>query len=165
MMILKNQHSINIPGPVSTDDILPAVYKHSSIDPKDFRSHLFENKSPGLASRLGPNTIIVNDAIFGIGSSREQAVSALKSAGITAIIAPRFGRIFFRNAWNLSLPCFEIEVLDTAEGQNINIDFQKRTISIGTSEYLFPAIPEIMISICLNGGLLSYYKKMSTYEP
>lgn len=152
-----------IHGIISTDDILPAKYKHSSTDPAYYGKHIFENRFPGLADTFSENNVIVNDAIFGIGSSREQAVTALLSAGVKAIIAPQFGRIFFRNAWNLALPCFELS-MTVEDGTALSIDFDEMVIRTAGGNYNFPKIPAVMMEICRAGGLLAHYKMMKQHE-
>src|SRR3954470_7689779 len=89
-----------IHGVISTDDIIPARYKNMYTDPKVLANHVFENLLPGFAKTLQPADALVGYDTFGIGSSREQAVTSLSAAGVRAIFAPRFGRIFFRNSWN-----------------------------------------------------------------
>src|SRR3954470_22866685 len=98
----------NVAGVISTDDIIPARYKHSFVDPADMAKHVFENLLPGFAATLRTGDVILGSDTFGVGSSREQAVSSLLASGVKAVIAPRFGRIFFRNAWNLGLIAIEI---------------------------------------------------------
>jgi 3-isopropylmalate dehydratase small subunit len=108
MTAVDSAHRIRIgPGPVSTDDIIPGRYKHMYTDPKELAPHVFENLLPGFARSLSPGDAIYCPDTFGIGSSREQAVTSLLAAGVVVVLAPRFGRIFFRNAWNLGLLVLE----------------------------------------------------------
>jgi 3-isopropylmalate/(R)-2-methylmalate dehydratase small subunit len=146
-------------GIVSTDDILPARYKHSSVDPADFAPHVFENVRPGFAATIRPGDALVGDDTFGIGSSREQAVSALLAAGVGAVLAPAFGRIFFRNAWNLGLLALELEARDLAEGAEIRIDLEGGRAVAEGREYAFAAVPQDLVEMVRAGGLLARLRR------
>lgn len=117
-----------VTGVVSTDDILPARYKHLSVDPQVLAAHVFETRSD-WGERL-VNSVIVGDSLFGIGSSREQAVTALKSAGVRAVVAPRFGRIFFRNCWNNCLPALTADLNGlVVDGEQVALDLDRGVIT------------------------------------
>lgn len=126
---------LHVDRPISTDDILPARYKHMHSDPALLAPHVFENLIPALDLR---DCALVSPVLFGIGSSREQAVSALKAAGVQAVLAPAFGRIFFRNAWNLALPALERE---DPGGDNWELDLT--------------GVPAEMLEMVRCGGLLA----------
>lgn len=130
---------LQVERPVSTDDILPARYKHMHSDPQLLAPHVFENLLPGLDLQ---DCALVSPALFGIGSSREQAVSALKAAGVKAVLAPAFGRIFFRNAWNLALPALERGDPGGAEWE---LDLS--------------GVPEEMLEMVRYGGLLERLRR------
>jgi 3-isopropylmalate/(R)-2-methylmalate dehydratase small subunit len=144
-----------IAGTVSTDDILPARYKHSTTDPDELAAHVFEYARPDLASTLRAGDILVGDQVFGIGSSREQAVSALKAAGVAAVLAPAFGRIFFRNAWNLGVPALEIVAPELAEGAEIAIDLDGGSCATAAGSAWFAPVPRALIEMVESGGLLA----------
>jgi 3-isopropylmalate/(R)-2-methylmalate dehydratase small subunit len=145
-------------GTISTDDIIPARYKYVSTDPKEMAGHVFENLLPGFAATLARGDVLYCPATFGIGSSREQAVSALQAAGIIAVFAPRFGRIFFRNAWNLGLPALEVTKLDVDENERVVIDLESGTVSSQTNMQRFnpPALEMLLLREA--GGLLARVK-------
>src|SRR4051812_4489461 len=107
---------------MSTDDIIPGRYKHMFTDTAELAKHVFENALPGFAASLQEGDALWSAETFGIGSSREQAVSSLQAAGVRAVLAPRFGRIFFRNSWNLGLIAIEITGPAPAEGEQIDLD-------------------------------------------
>ena len=88
---------------VDTDVIIPARYLNSS-DPKELASHCMEDIDSGFTQKVQPGDIIVANKNFGCGSSREQAATCLKAAGVACVIAGSFARIYFRNAINLGLP-------------------------------------------------------------
>jgi 3-isopropylmalate/(R)-2-methylmalate dehydratase small subunit len=142
-------------GTLSTDDILPARYKHTTTDPFELATHVFEYAQPGLASRLRADEILVADGTFGIGSSREQAVSALKAAGVIAVLAPAFGRIFFRNCWNLGMPAIEVMVPSLEDGDRVTIDLVRGICLSDDGAVEFQSINETLIKMVEAGGLLA----------
>lgn len=151
-----------VPGVISTDDILPARYKHMYTDPEELARYVFSIHTPGMAERLRPGTIIVCDGIFGIGSSREQAVSSLMGAGVVAFISPRFGRIFFRNSWNLGAPAIEATEADVARlinNEEIKIDLRAGRTTTPDFDFEFLPPPDRLIDMVENGGLLEHIAK------
>ncbi|WP_019222058.1 hypothetical protein [Bartonella senegalensis] len=155
-MALQNLRVRYITGDVSTDDIIPAKYKHMYTNSAYLAPHIFENFRPGFANTIQMGDVIFCDGVFGIGSSREQAVSSMLSQGIEAIIAPEFGRIFYRNAWNLGLIAIELKNALFEEGENININIKEGRIESAKGEFLFNPPSEFMLSILAEGGLLNY---------
>ncbi|MHC5705915.1 LeuD/DmdB family oxidoreductase small subunit [Streptomyces tirandamycinicus] len=148
-----------VTGMVSTDDIIPARYKHMHTDPQLLAPHLFEAYLPGFVDTLEPGDAIVGDCVFGIGSSREQAVSTLLANGIGLVIAPRFGRILFRNCWNLALPAIETDTDRLAEGMSISLDLGRGEIRCeGATLSSFPKPPPLLLEMISQGGLLSRMK-------
>lgn len=148
-----------VKGRVSTDDILPARYKHMYVDPEAFAGHVFENLMPGFASTLRENDCLFCDSLFGIGSSREQAVTGLKAAGIRAVLAPAFGRIFFRNAWNNGLMAITTDTSSLSDGETVAIDVRTSLLAAGEHRIAFDPIPEFFLRIIEAGGLLAYAGK------
>ncbi len=146
-------------GVVSTDDILPARYKHSTVNPAELAPHVFENLLPGFAATLRGGDALVSDATFGIGSSREQAVSSLLAAGVRAVGAPSFGRIFFRNAWNLGLVAVEIPEFSAGDGEAIELDLEGGTVRAGGRVHRFRPIPGELLDTVRAGGLLARIRK------
>ncbi|MDF5723206.1 MAG: 3-isopropylmalate dehydratase [Rhizonema sp. PD37] len=148
-----------INGVVSTDDIIPGRYKHMFTDKNILAKHVFENALPGFAATLKPGDAIYCNDTFGIGSSREQAVSSLLASGIVAVFAPRFGRIFFRNSWNLGLLPIEIDYLPAQEGEMIQVDLSQGLVKgqSGVAEFICP--PPEMLEMVRQGGLLAQISK------
>ena len=138
-----------ISGIVSTDDIIPARYKHMYTAPEDLAPHMFEAYAPELVRRLQAGDVLVSDSLFGIGSSREQAVTTMLASGIAAVLAPSFGRILFRNSWNLALPAIDIDTRDLADGMPIEIDLES-----GEVLRYFPAPSAFLLEMVAAGGLL-----------
>jgi len=144
-----------ISGVISTDDILPARIKHQHVDPQEFAKHVFSGCAPGFAATLRRGDVLVADNIFGIGSSREQAATALRAAGIAAVLAPAFGTIFFRNAWNSALPAIEIDFPDPREGETIRINLIAARLFTERSELAFRPPPQLLLNVLKAGGLLA----------
>jgi 3-isopropylmalate/(R)-2-methylmalate dehydratase small subunit len=152
-------------GIISTDDIIPGRYKHMYTNPADLAGHVFENLLPGFAATLAQGDALYCPDIFGVGSSREQAVSALQAAGVTAVFAPRFGRIFFRNAWNLGLLALEVGGLQVDEGERVRIDLAGGTLLSRSGPQRFrPPMPE-MLRMWKAGGLLASIKLRESSSP
>ena len=109
---------------VNTDEIIPARRLNTS-DPKELAKYCMENIDINFVKKIKHGDIIVAGKNFGCGSSREHAPIAIKYAGIAAVIAPSFARIFYRNALNIGLPILESDqaAKDIKEGNKIEIDF------------------------------------------
>jgi 3-isopropylmalate/(R)-2-methylmalate dehydratase small subunit len=145
---------------VDTDLIIAARYLNTSV-PEELAKHVMEDADPEFVSKMTPGDIIVADENFGCGSSREHAPIALKAAGVAAVVAPTFARIFYRNAFNMGLPIFELpESVEIKEGEHISIDMDAGTILNTTSgkTYSFTPIPEFMQELLNAGGLMNYAK-------
>ena len=111
---------------------------------------------------MTPGDIIVAGENFGCGSSREHAPIALKAAGVAAVIAPSFARIFYRNAFNMGLPIFELkEAAEIHEGDEVRVDMDKGEIVNLTQNktYKFVPIPEFMQELVDAGGLINFAKQ------
>lgn len=149
-----NVRTRRISGVISTDDIIPGRYKHMHTDTSKLAQHVFENRFPGLAATFHANDLIVADDTFGIGSSREQAVSSLLAAGVQVVVAPRFGRIFFRNCWNLGLFAIEADACCFAEGENIVVNVADGTLIGADNIIRFTPPPARMLKMVADGGLI-----------
>jgi 3-isopropylmalate/(R)-2-methylmalate dehydratase small subunit len=120
-----------------------------------------EDADPEFPKKLQRGDVIVAGENFGCGSSREHAPIALKAAGVAAVVAPSFARIFYRNAFNMGLPIFELpESLEIKEGEEISIDLDNGKITNNTTNktYDFIAIPPFMQELIAAGGLINYAK-------
>lgn len=143
---------------IDTDLIIAARYLNTSVA-EELAKHVMEDADPEFVSKMTPGDIIVADENFGCGSSREHAPIALKAAGVAAVIAPTFARIFYRNAFNMGLPIFELpESLEIKAGDIVNINMDAGTITNKTQNktYKFNAIPEFMQELINTGGLMNY---------
>jgi 3-isopropylmalate/(R)-2-methylmalate dehydratase small subunit len=146
---------------VDTDLIIAARYLNTSV-PEKLALHVMEDADPEFVKKMTPGDIIVAGENFGCGSSREHAPIALKAAGVAAVIAPTFARIFYRNAFNMGLPIFELkESAEISEGDNISVDMNAGTITNKTTSktYSFTPIPGFMQELIDAGGLMNFATK------
>ncbi|ARU49137.1 3-isopropylmalate dehydratase small subunit [Sulfurospirillum diekertiae] len=144
---------------IDTDLIIAARYLNTS-DPKELAKHVMEDADPEFVNKVKAGDIIVAGENFGCGSSREHAPIALKAAGVSAVVAKSFARIFYRNAFNTGLPIFELAETDTIkEGDTIVISMESGEVKNGTKIYKFTPIPLFMQELIGCGGLMNYAKK------
>jgi 3-isopropylmalate/(R)-2-methylmalate dehydratase small subunit len=150
---------------VDTDAIIPARYLNTS-DPKELASHVMEDADKDFPKKVKAGDIIVALENFGCGSSREHAPIAIKAAGIQAVVAKSFARIFYRNAFNIGLPIFECidACVDIKEGDEITLDVDtlngagQITNNTQNKTYTASAIPPFMQELIKAGGLVEYTK-------
>lgn len=145
---------------VDTDLIIPARYLNTH-DPAELAKHCMEDADASFAAKVSKGDIIVAGENFGCGSSREHAPVAIKAAGVSAVVAKSFARIFFRNAINIGLPIVELPATDEIkEGDTLNIDVDNgslKDISTGKT-YKIEQFPPFMKNIIDKGGLVNYVK-------
>ena len=150
---------------IDTDLIIPARYLNTS-DPDELAKHCMEDADPNWIKKVKKGDFIVAGENFGCGSSREHAPIAIKAAGVSAVIARSFARIFYRNAINIGLPILESsETAETIkEGDQIEVDLAAGTIKDLTQTKSFKAqpFPEFMQKIIDAGGLINYLKQKAT---
>jgi len=145
---------------IDTDLIIAARYLNTSV-PEELAKHVMEDADPEFVGKMNVGDVIVAGENFGCGSSREHAPIALKAAGVAAIIAPTFARIFYRNAFNMGLPIFELaESAEINEGDEISVDMNKGTVTNKTTNktYNFVPIPAFMQELIDAGGLMNFAK-------
>ncbi|MBN2824728.1 MAG: 3-isopropylmalate dehydratase small subunit [Campylobacterales bacterium] len=145
---------------IDTDLIIAARYLNTS-EPKQLAKHVMEDADPNFVNKMSVGDIIVAGENFGCGSSREHAPIALKAAGISAVVAPTFARIFYRNAFNMGLPIFELpQSNEIDEGDEIKIDMSSGEVINVTKgkSYKFTPIPEFMQELVEAGGLINFAK-------
>lgn len=144
---------------VDTDVIIPARYLNS-FDAKELASHAMVDIDPTFTKHVKPGDIMVARKNFGCGSSREHAPLALKTAGISCIIADSFARIFYRNAINIGLSILECPEAAEAinEGDEVKVDFESGIITDVTTNQTFQAVPfpPFMQELIAQGGLVNY---------
>jgi len=144
---------------VDTDVIIPARYLNTS-DHKELASHCMEDIDVDFVKNVKAGDIIVANKNFGCGSSREHAPIAIKSAGVSCVIASTFARIFYRNSINIGLPILECDeaVKSIEAGDELEVDFSTGLIKNLTKnqEYQSEAFPEFMQKIIDSDGLIGY---------
>ena len=146
---------------VNTDVIFPGKYTYSILDPEDMAKHALEDLDPDFAEKVQPGDVLIAGRNFGCGSSREQAATCLKYAGVQAVIAKSFARIFFRNAINQGLLVIQSQDApeNIANGEEITIDFPQGKIIAAKGVYTFPPLPSSVVGILEAGGLIPYTKQ------
>jgi methanogen homoaconitase small subunit len=148
-------HTVCLGPDIDTDLVIAGRYLRTK-DHSQWVAHVFEDLDPNIAPRLS-GAVIVAGKNFGCGSSREQAAIALKEAGVVAVIAPVFARIFFRNAINIGLPAIECTI-PCADGQQVRFDLAGGWVEAeGTKHAVRPLSPR-MQQILAAGGLVEYWK-------
>jgi 3-isopropylmalate dehydratase small subunit len=148
---------------VDTDRIIPGKYT-KTMDVQSLAAHVMEDIDPDFQSKFAKGDIIVAGDNFGCGSSREQAPVALKVAGVSCVIANFFARIFFRNAINIGLPVLEVPGHDILDGDVLEVNLTKGIVNniSQNKTYKATALPDIMLGIMNEGGLVEYLKKHKT---
>lgn len=141
---------------VNTDVIFPGKYTYTIKDESEMARHALEDLDPAFAGEVQPGDVIVAGRNWGCGSSREQAVTCLRSAGIRVIIAKSFARIYFRNAVNnglLPVVCPEA-VAAIQPGEPVTVDADRCIVRCTAGEYPFPPLSPSVTAILRAGGLL-----------
>lgn len=150
---------------IDTDRIIPGKYT-KTLDLNELAAHCLEDVDPEFRARMKRGDWVVAGDNFGCGSSREQAPLSLKTVGVSGVIAKYFARIFFRNAINIGLPVLEVPDLVAERDDEIEVDLKTgvvRNLTKGTTHQA-AAMPEVMIQILNEGGLVDYLKKYGTYR-
>ena len=146
---------------ISTDHIAPGRLAHLRSNLPELAKHVLEDADPTFASRVKAGDFIAAGSNFGLGSSREHAPLIIKMAGVSAILAKSVARIFFRNAVNLGLPVLICDTDRIDDGNELEVDLSAglvRDITNG-NQLTFGRIPEVMLGILDEGGLIPYIQK------
>lgn len=150
---------------IDTDRIIPGKYT-KTLDLSHLADHVLEDLDPDFRTRVAVGDILVAGGNFGCGSSREQAPLALKAAGVSAVVAGSFARIFYRNAINIGLPLLEIGPHAIASGSTLEIDLLAGTVRDLDAgiDYRAGALPAVMLAILRAGGLVPYLREHGDYR-
>lgn len=147
---------------VDTDAIIPARFLNMS-DARELAKHAMEGMDASFASSINAGDILIAGFNFGCGSSREHAPLALKTAGVSVIIASSFARIFFRNSINIGLPVLECAdaAQGTEKGDHLEVDLAEGKIVNITKGSTFQAkpLPPFLLELMKSGGLVEYTKR------
>jgi 3-isopropylmalate/(R)-2-methylmalate dehydratase small subunit len=146
---------------VNTDYIISGRYKFKTLDMDELAKHAMEDLDPDFYSKVKKGDFLVAGSNFGCGSSREQAPLALKHAGISAVLADSFARIYFRNSINNGVPALVVDTSQIEEGDEIEVDLEGGTVKDLTKgiELETKPLPKVMLDILSEGGLIDYVKK------
>ncbi len=161
-MLLKGfSHRTKITDDINTDYIISGRYKFKIQDPNELAKHVMEDLDPDFYSKLKKGDFIVAGRNFGCGSSREQAPMAIKYAGLSAVIAKSFARIFYRNCFNLGLPLIECDTSGIDDLDELEIDLDKGVLKNLTkkTEVKVSPFPKTMQTLLSDGGLVNHFKK------
>ncbi len=147
---------------VNTDVIFPGKYTYTVTDPQEMAKIAMEDLDSDFAKQVQPGDVVVGGKNFGCGSSREQAAFCLKYAGVGAVVARSFSRLYFRNCINAGLPALTLpESPDVFKaGETIEIDLSAGTIRCEAGVFKFPPLPEAVIGIFNDGGLIPHTRKI-----
>jgi 3-isopropylmalate/(R)-2-methylmalate dehydratase small subunit len=151
---------------ISTDHIVPGRYAHLRSNLPELARHVLEDADPTFVSRVKAGDFIVARNNFGLGSSREHAPLIIKMVGVSAVLAKSAARIFFRNAINLGLPVLICNTDKIDNGDELEVDLSAglvRDITNG-SQLTFGKIPEVMLHILNEGGLIPYIRKYGNFR-
>ncbi len=151
---------------ISTDHIIPGRHAHLRSNLPELASHVLEDTDPAFVSKVKEGDFIVAGSNFGLGSSREHAPLVIKMAGVSAILAKSVARIFFRNAINLGLPVLICDTDVINDGDELEVDLSAGTVRDVTSgqKLTFGKIPEVMLRILDEGGLIPYIKEHGDFK-
>jgi len=152
-------HVIKLGNHIDTDLIYPGKYVPLA-DPENWASHALEGIDPDFPRRIQPNDIIIAGRNFGCGSSRSQAVSCLKYAGIRGVVAASFASIFFRNSINQGFLVVQCPRASQAlsSGDPVKISFEQGIIESSGRSFQFDTLPDFLMEIIRVGGLVPYTK-------
>jgi len=148
---------------VNTDVIFPGKYTYKIMSDQEMAQHALEDLDPEFAKNVKPGDVIVAGKNWGYGSSREQAVKCLKAAGIKAIIAESFARIYYRNCINLGLPAITLKREDIERfdaGDEVDVDIEKGIIENKRRGFVvhFPPFEGYVMDIIRAGGIIEYIR-------
>jgi 3-isopropylmalate dehydratase small subunit len=149
-------HAVCLGTDIDTDVIIAGRYLRTK-DRSVWAARVLEDLDPSLAARL-QGAVIVAGSNFGCGSSREQAPVALREAGVVAVIAPSFARIFYRNAINVGLPVIEAEGVPCTGGEEIAFSLGEHWVEAGGQRIPFRPLSAKMQEILAAGGLVPLWR-------
>ena len=151
---------------ISTDHIIPGRLLHLRSNLPELAKHVLEDADPTFVQRVKKGDFVVGGKNFGLGSSREHAPTIIKLAGVSAVLAKSFARIFFRNAINVGLPVLICDTDKINQGDELETDLERGTIKNLTqnTSLNFTPLPQVMIKILKDGGLLSHIEKHGDFK-
>ncbi len=151
---------------ISTDHIAPGRYFHLRSNLPELAKHVLEDADPEFAGKVTKGDFVVGGNNFGLGSSREHAPTIIKIAGVSAVLAKSFARIFFRNAINVGLPALVCDTDKIDQGDELEVDLTAGRIENKTKGTVieFTPLPSVMVEILSDGGLAEHVRKHGDLE-
>ena len=151
---------------ISTDLIAPGRLFHLRNDLEEFSKHVLEDADPTFAQKVQKGDFVVAGNNFGLGSSREHAPTIIKLAGVGAVIAKSYARIFYRNAINIGLLALEADTDKIDAGDELEVDIKKGIIKNLTKniELTITPLPDVMIKLLNDGGLVAHLNKNGNFK-
>ena len=151
---------------ISTDLIIPGRYAHLRSNLPELAKHVMEDVDETFVKKVKPGDFIVAGRNFGLGSSREHAPLVIKMSGVSAILTKSVARIFFRNAINQGLPVLICNTDGVDAGDEIEINLAKGIVADLTkdTQLTFNKIPQVMLDILSEGGLIPYINKYGDFK-
>ncbi len=151
---------------ISTDHIAPGRLFHLRSNLEEFAKHVLEDADETFASKMQKGDFVVAGNNFGLGSSREHAPQIIKIAGVGAVIAKSFARIFYRNAINIGLLAIECDTDAIDAGDELDVDIEKGIITNLTNGAVIQIepIPPVMRQMLKDGGLVEHIKKHGEFK-
>lgn len=151
---------------ISTDHIAPGRLYHLRSNLPEFAKHVLEDADETFASRMKKGDFVVAGNNFGLGSSREHAPLIMKIAGVGAVLAKSFARIFYRNAINIGLLAIECDTDAIDDGDELELDIEKGIITDLTNGSIIQIepLPPVMIKLLKDGGLVEHIKKNGDFK-
>ncbi len=151
---------------ISTDQIIPGKYAELRSNLPELAKHVMEDADPAFVNNVKSGDFIVAGKNFGLGSSREHAALVIKMAGVSAVLAKSVARIFFRNAINQGLPVLicDTDKIDAGDELEVNLTDSVITNVTKNSKLTSGKMPEVMVDILSEGGLIPYITKHGDFE-
>ena len=165
-MEIKKGKAFKFGDGISTDHIAPGRLFHLRSNLEEFSKHVLEDADPNFASSMKKGDFVVAGSNFGLGSSREHAPQIIKIAGVGAVIAKSFAKIFYRNAINIGLLLIECDTDKIDAGDELELDVQKGVLKDVTKniEIEIMPLPDVMIKLLNDGGLIEHIKKNGDFS-
>ena len=150
---------------ITTDYIVPGRLLNLRSNLPELAKHVLEDADPTFARRVQSGDFIVAGKNFGLGSSREHAPLVIKMSGVSAVLAKSVARIFFRNAINIGLPVLICDTERINDGDELEVDLKEGKVNDLTNrvELYASGMPDIMLNILNEGGLIPYIKKCKDF--
>lgn len=165
-MEIKRGKAFKFGDGISTDHIAPGRLFHLRSNLEEFSKHVLEDADPEFASKMNKGDFVVAGNNFGLGSSREHAPQIIKIAGVGAVIAKSFARIFYRNAINIGLLLIECDTDKIDAGDELELDVKNGILKDVTKglEIKITPLPDVMIKLLGDGGLIEHLKKHGDFS-